>query len=82
MDGKTVSLADAKAHLSELTELAALGETVIITKRGKPVARVLRAEVTRKPVDLGRLQRLTANLPPAPEDAGIFMRQLRDESRY
>jgi prevent-host-death family protein len=33
-----VNLADAKAHLSELVARAASGETVCITRRGKPVA--------------------------------------------
>jgi prevent-host-death family protein len=82
MEGRTVSLADAKAHLSELTELAAMGETVLITKRGKPVARVTRPEPPRKPVDLATLRKLTASMPAQTEDAGTFMRRLRDEARY
>lgn len=82
MEGKTVSLADAKAHLSELTELAAMGETVLITKRGKPVARVVRPEPPRKPVDLATLRHLTAGMPAQTEDAGSFMRSVRDDARY
>ena len=82
MEGKTVSLADAKAYLSELTELAAMGETVLITKRGKLVARVVRPEPTRKPVGLAILRHLTASMPSQTEDAGTFMRGLRDEARY
>jgi hypothetical protein len=35
---EAVTLADAKARLSELVERAASGETVSITRRGKPVA--------------------------------------------
>lgn len=82
MDSKTVSLADAKAHLSELADLAATGETVVITKRGKPVVRLSKPETPRKPVDLAVLQRLTASMPPQAEDAGSFMRGLRDDARY
>ena len=82
MEDRTVSLADAKAHLSELTELAAMGETVLITKRGKPVARVSRPEPPRKPVDLATLRRLTAGMPAQTEDAGSFMRRLREDTRY
>lgn len=44
MEEKTVTLADAKARLSELTELAAAGQPVIITKHGRPVARMSRPE--------------------------------------
>lgn len=82
MKDKVVTLADAKIHLSKLTELAAQGETVIITKHGKPVARVSRAESPRKPVDLQALRKLTAGMPPLQEDAGSFMRRLRDDARY
>lgn len=82
MNSKIVSLADAKAHLSELAELAAAGETVVITKRGKPVVRLSKPETPRKPVDLTVLQRLTATMPPQTEDAGRFMRGLRDDARY
>lgn len=35
---KTVGAFEAKTHLSELLDLAAMGERFTITKRGKPVA--------------------------------------------
>jgi prevent-host-death family protein len=35
---KTIGAFEAKTHLSELLDLAALGERVMITRRGKPVA--------------------------------------------
>ena len=35
---KTIGAFEAKTHLSELLDLAALGERVTITRRGKPVA--------------------------------------------
>lgn len=82
MTDKTVSIADAKAHLSELADRAAAGETVVITRRGKPVARLSGAAQPRKPVDLGRLRRLTTSMPEQPEDAATLVRRLRDASRY
>ena len=82
MDSKTVSLADAKAHLSELAELAAAGETVVITKRGKPVVQLSKPVTPRKPVDLASLRRLTAEMPAQTESAGEFMRGVRDQERY
>ncbi len=36
----TVGLAEAKARLSELVTRAAEGETVQITRRGKPIAQI------------------------------------------
>lgn len=82
MDERVVSLADAKARLSELTELAAAGEEVIITKRGKPVVRLSSARATPGPVDLEALRALTSNQPPQPQSAGEFLRRLRELDRY
>lgn len=44
---ETVSLYDAKTHLSELVERAASGEQIVITKSGKPKARLVPLEATR-----------------------------------
>jgi antitoxin (DNA-binding transcriptional repressor) of toxin-antitoxin stability system len=79
---KAVTLADAKARLSELTELAAAGESVIITKRGKPVARLSRPERPRKPVDVEALRQLTASMPAQAEEAAEFIRRMREDARY
>jgi len=46
-----VTIAEAKAHLSELIERAARGEPVRITRRGKPVARLTGVERQAKPID-------------------------------
>lgn len=82
MDRMTVSLAEAKARLSELTELAAIGEEVVITKRGKPVVRLSRLDAPRRPVDRQALRELTARMPPQPEASEVFMRRMREDSRY
>jgi prevent-host-death family protein len=79
---ETVTLADAKARLSELVDRAASGEPVCITRRGKPVARIVPLESPRKPVDAARLRALTAGMPVQTESAGDFVRRMRDEDRY
>ncbi|HVW76725.1 MAG TPA: type II toxin-antitoxin system prevent-host-death family antitoxin [Alloacidobacterium sp.] len=38
---KSVNLYEAKSHLSELVELAAGGEEIVIAKAGKPRARLV-----------------------------------------
>ncbi len=38
---KTVNVAEAKAHLSELIELASAGEEIILARGGKPRARLV-----------------------------------------
>ena len=82
MSHELFSLADAKAHLSELTERAARGETVVITKRGKPVAQIMKPETPRKPVSLARLRELTNDMPEQTESSAELIRRLRDDSRY
>jgi prevent-host-death family protein len=77
-----VSLASAKAHLSQLVERAAAGETVQITRRGKPIAQITPIPKPRKPIDLAALRRLTADMPRSDEPEGEFIRRMRDEDRY
>lgn len=79
----TTSIADAKARLSELVDRAEAGEPQIITRRGKPVAKIVAIEPEKKsPFDWTELRAFTKTLKPDPEDAGEFMRRMRDDARY
>jgi prevent-host-death family protein len=78
----TVNLADAKARLSELVERAAAGETVRITRRGKPVAQITSVKSPRKPIDFTALRALTDSMPVQKQSAGEFVRKMRDRERY
>jgi len=78
----TISLAEAKAELSELVERAASGETVCITRRGKPIAQITAAPRLREPIDAGKLKALTDTMTLQAESAGDFVRRTRDEDRY
>ena len=78
----TVSLADAKAHLSALIDRVEAGETVTITRRGKEVARLSPPVRPREQIDPEELRALTDTMPMRNTDAGEFMRRLRDEERY
>ena len=79
---RRVSLADAKAHLSELVERAAAGEAVCITRRGKAVARITAADIPRKRIDAAELRAMTDTMPVQLETARDFIRRMRDEDRY
>jgi prevent-host-death family protein len=78
----TMSIADAKAHLSELVDRVEAGETISITRRGKPVAQLTAAAQPRKPIDFAALRAFTSSLPVSPVDAGTFVRAMRDDDRY
>ncbi len=79
---RRVNLAEAKAHLSELVERAESGEAVCITRRGKPVAKLLAAQPPRKRVSVDALRAVTENMPRQRQSAGRFLRKMRDEARY
>jgi len=78
----SVSIADAKAHLSELVTRAAGGETVGITRRGKPVAQLTAVAAPRKPIDIDALRAVVEKMPMQAEPAGDFVRRMRDAERY
>ena len=79
---KTVNLADAKAHLSELVERAAAGEAVCITRRGKAVAQITAVDTPRKRVDPAALREITDAMPVQLQTARDFIRRMRDDDRF
>lgn len=78
----TVSLADAKAHLSELIDRVEAGDSIDITRRGKAVARLEPPRSVRKAVDKDRLRALTDTMTRQDLSAGDFIRSMRDADRY
>jgi prevent-host-death family protein len=79
---ENVSVAEAKAHLSELIERAASGEPVCITRRGKPIAQLTAIATPQKRIDPEMLRAVTDSAPSQSETAGDFVRRMRDEDRY
>jgi prevent-host-death family protein len=78
MSERTVSIAEAKARLSELI---ASGEEIVVTKRGVPVATLQPLPTPRKKLDLAWLREMTKDMPMGP-DSMTVIRQMRDETRY
>jgi prevent-host-death family protein len=77
-----ISLAEAKAHLSELVDRVQGGDSIDITRRGKPVARLTAAVRPRMQIDLVLLQTLTASMQPQTQSAADLVRSMRDSDRY
>ena len=78
----SINLADAKAHLSELVDRVEAGDSIDITRRGKPVARLTAVAMPRKRIDAALLQSLTATMPPHSQSASDLVRSMRDGDRY
>lgn len=77
-----ISLAEAKAHLSELVDRVEAGGSIDITRRGKRVARLTAVANPRKRIDLAALQRLTSATPASSQTAADLVRAMRDGDRY
>jgi prevent-host-death family protein len=77
-----VNLADAKAHLSELVDRVEAGDSIEITRRGKPVARLTTVATPRKAIDMALLQSVTASMPPQTQTAADLVRSMRDGDRF
>lgn len=76
----TVGAFDAKTHLSTLLERVARGEQVVITRHGKPVARLIPEKAAqRADIDaiIGRLKAARAGITLGDLD----WKALRDEGR-
>ena len=76
----TVGAFDAKTHLSALLERVARGEEVVITRHGKPVARLIpETAAQRADIDaiIGRLKAARAGITLGDLDWKV----LRDEGR-
>jgi len=76
-----IGLAEAKVHLGELVDRVAAGESIDITRRGNPVARLTGVAGPRKRSDAALLQSLTATMPLAQSTAAL-VRSMRDSNCY
>jgi prevent-host-death family protein len=78
-----INLADAKARLSEIVDRVEAGESIEITRRGKPAARLIPTAEDREwqPIDVGMLERLQAKMPTG-KGTGSLVREMRDDARY
>ena len=75
----TVSLAQAKARLSELLDKVETGQEVVITRRGKPVAHLSAAIAPKRPLPLSELAGFRASMPRLRSSAAKLVREVRDE---
>jgi prevent-host-death family protein len=75
----TVNVAQAKAHLSELLDKVEAGEDVVITRHGRPVARLHSASRPKYPLMLDDLAAFRATMPPLRRPSAELLREMRDE---
>ena len=74
---KTVSLSEAKMRLSGLAAAAANGESIVITRYGKPWARMVPVEQPRRSMFFGMdrgLVTIADDFDETPPDFGAYIR--------
>ena len=77
---EAIKLADVKAHLSELVDRVEAGETIEITRRGKPAAKLSPpGPPPRQKIDVDALRELTDSQKFQDSDS---VRRMRDAARY
>ena len=74
-----VSVAEAKAHLSALLDRVERGEEVVITRRGRPVAKVSGVARKLEPIDWEEIDRIRESMPFQEESSVDVIRRMRDE---
>lgn len=78
---QTVSVADAKAHLSELLSVVEAGQAMSISRRGRPIARLVPEPkaITCVPFDFDGL---AAFVDAQPASAGCSVVAMRAQDPY
>lgn len=74
-----MTVANAKAHFSEMLDQVEAGEEIVITKHGQPVARIVGLHMKQKPLPKKKLEAFRASLPSGQTPSAVLLRQLREE---
>lgn len=77
---KTIGAFEAKTHLAELLPKVSEGETILITRRGVPVAKLVTANYPEKQ-DLKEVVRNLRDIRKGARLKGTTLRELIDEGR-
>jgi prevent-host-death family protein len=78
---RTVNLAQAKAHLSELLDQVEAGEEVVITRHGRAIAHLHPHEHPKRRVPLKDLAAFRATMPRLRRPSADLLREARDDER-
>ena len=75
------TVAEAKAHLSELLARVESGEELVITRRGRPVAQLSPVRPVKRPPDWQSIRAFRESMPAMETSATDLVREMRD-GRY
>ena len=76
---RTISVAEAKAHLSEILNQVLAGEEITITRRGQAIAKIEAIKQPLKPIP--DMKKFRESFPRTEISSMEILRQLREEGR-
>jgi prevent-host-death family protein len=75
-----INIKEARSRFTAILESATKGEDIIITRRGKPIARLTR--INEKSIPLGSLKEFRAKIDVKDTPLSDTVVRLREEERY
>ena len=78
---QTVGSYDAKTRLPQLLDEVARGETIVITKRGVPIAKLVPMTYERRKSKREAIEALKEYRRTAPSLGGLTIKELMEEGR-
>lgn len=79
---RIITLADAKAHLSAVLDDVAAGQQVVVTRRGRPVARIVAEPGPRKRAATAWVEGLRGFVEAQPMVGGSSVVGMREVEPY
>ena len=74
----TRTIAEAKAHLSELPARVESGEELVVTRRGRPVAQLSPILHVKRPPDWRAIRAFRESMPAMETSATDLVREMRN----
>ena len=79
---RIISLASAKAHLSAVLDDVEAGQQVVVTRRGRPVARIVAEHTQRKRAATAWVATLSDFVEAQPKAGGSSVADMRGGERF
>lgn len=79
---RIITLADAKAHLSAVLDNVAAGQHVVVTRRGRPAARIVPEPAPARRAASSWIEGLRGFVEAQPKAGGCSVAAMRDTERH
>ncbi len=78
---KTVSVREARQHIGSLLDAVKTGESIIITRRGQPAAKLTVVEAEDTKISFPDRTEFRKQIPASKKPSATLLREMRDERK-